>query len=152
MDHQRRNRIAPAAAARAGATYFGLVFAVGFLLGSVRVSFLVPRLGERWAELIEMPFMGVAIYLAARYVVRRFALSPRAPHRLLVGGLALALLGAAELGLAALLQRLSPVEYIAGRDPISGSAYLAMLALFALAPWLLTALQRRTSSRRSRGT
>ena len=51
---------------KAGMTYFALVFGAGFLLGSIRVPFLVPRLGERAAELIEMPFMFVAIVVSAR--------------------------------------------------------------------------------------
>ena len=59
---------------QAGIAYFALVFGTGFLLGIIRVPFLVPRLGVRTAELIEMPFMFVAILFAARYVVRRFAL------------------------------------------------------------------------------
>lgn len=74
---------------RAGAAYFGWVFGVGFVLGSLRVPLLVPRLGERWAELLEMPLMALAIVLAARWVVRRFALVPHAGLRLAVGGLAL---------------------------------------------------------------
>lgn len=40
-----------------GVAYFGIVFSIGFLLGVVRVLWLVPRLGERYAELIETPFM-----------------------------------------------------------------------------------------------
>ena len=32
--------------------YFLLVFAVGFALGAIRVPFVVPRLGVRWAELL----------------------------------------------------------------------------------------------------
>ena len=51
--------------------YFALVLGTGFALGTIRVPFLVPRPGERYAELLEMPFMFVAIVLAARYVVRR---------------------------------------------------------------------------------
>ena len=50
--------------------YFALVLGTGFALGTIRVAFLVPRLGERYAELLEMSFMFVAIVLAARYVVR----------------------------------------------------------------------------------
>ena len=42
---------------KAGIAYFALVFGAGFVLGMIRVPFLVPRLGERVAELVEMPFM-----------------------------------------------------------------------------------------------
>ena len=39
--------------------YFAIVLGTGFVLGSVRVPFLVPRFGERYAELLEMPIMFV---------------------------------------------------------------------------------------------
>ena len=85
----------PLRAVKAGVAYFGLVFGAGFVLGAIRVPFLVPRLGERYAELAEMPLMFVVILFAARYVAKRFALPPTAPMRLGVGLLALALLLAA---------------------------------------------------------
>ena len=120
---------------QAGLAYFALVFGTGFLLGAIRVPFLVPRLGMRTAELIEMPFMFLAILYAARYVVRRFAL-PK-PARLPTGLIALALLLGAELTLAILIQSQSLADYIAGRDPVSGAVYLAMLGVFALMPTLV---------------
>jgi hypothetical protein len=119
---------------RAGLAYFGWVFAAGFLLGTVRVPLLVPRLGERWAELLEMPVMALVIVLVARHVVRRFALPPRPGPRLAAGALALALLVGAELGLAALLSGGSVAGYLAGRDPVSGSVYALMLLVYAAMP------------------
>ena len=121
---------------QAGASYFALVFGTGFLFGIVRVPFLVPRLGVRTAELIEMPLMFLAILFAARYVVRRFALLTSA--RLSTGLIALALLLTAELTLAMVIQRESLAAYIASRDPVSGSVYLLMLGVFALMPRLLS--------------
>ncbi len=118
--------------------YFALVLGTGFVLGTVRVPFLVPRLGERYAELLEMPIMFVVIVLAARYVVRRFSLPPNASIRLMVGFAALALAVLAELLLAAALQSVSVAQYIASRDPVSGSVYLFVLLLFALMPYMLT--------------
>ena len=122
---------------QAALLYFALVMGTGFALGSVRVPLLVPRIGERYAELVEMPFMLVAIVLAARHVVRRFALSPRSVVRLQVGFVALALSVAAELMLAAVLQGRSVTAYIASRDPVSGPVYLVMLVMFALMPAIL---------------
>jgi hypothetical protein len=117
--------------------YFALVLGTGFVLGMVRVPFLVPRLGERYAELLEMPFMFVAIVLAALYVVRRFDLPARLSVRLQVGFAALAMSVLAELLLATVLQGRSLAQFIASRDPVSGSVYLAMLLLFALMPAIL---------------
>lgn len=122
---------------RAGAAYFALVMGAGVVLGSVRVPFLVPRLGERWAELAEMPIMLGVIVLAARWVVVRFGLPPATGPRLATGLLALALLVAAELGLAVLIQNQPLAAYIASRDPVSGSVYLGMLGLFGLMPLIL---------------
>ena len=121
--------------------YFALVLGTGFALGTIRVPFLVPRLGERYAELLEMPFMFVAIVLAARYVVRRFDLPASLSVRLQVGFAALAMSVLAELLLATVLQGRSLVQFIASRDPVSGSVYLIMLLLFALMPSILARMR-----------
>ena len=122
---------------KAAAAYFALVLGTGFVLGTIRVPFLVPRLGERYAELLEMPIMFVVVVMAARYVVRRFRLPPRLSVRLLVGFTALLISVVAELLLAATLQDLSVGQYLASRDPLSGSVYLFVLLLFALMPCIL---------------
>ncbi|WP_374494814.1 hypothetical protein [Zoogloea sp.] len=122
---------------KASMAYFALVFGAGFVLGALRVPFLVPRIGERMAELIEMPFMLVVVVMAARFIVRRFGLPGTAPARLGAGLLALALLLGAEVLLAVMLQDRTLDEYVASRDPVSGAVYLAMLALFAAMPLVL---------------
>jgi len=119
---------------KAGLSYFALVFGAGFVLGSLRVTLLVPRLGERMAELSEMPLMFAVIVFAARFVIRRFTVPPSIAARLGTGLLALALLLAAELLLALALQDRALADYVASRDPVSGSVYLAMLVLLALMP------------------
>lgn len=119
-----------------GAVYFGFVFGVGFLLGIVRVLALEPHLGERWAELAEMPLMLVAIIASARYVVRRFPAAHRASY-LASGGIALFLLVAVELSVVLAIRGLSISEYFAERDPVAGSVYVALLVVFAVMPWLL---------------
>ena len=58
----------------AGVVYFLVVFGAGFVLGAIRVLWVVPRMGVRGAELLEMPIMLIVTVLAARWVVRRFAL------------------------------------------------------------------------------
>jgi hypothetical protein len=60
--------------------------------------------------------------------------------RLFVGLIALGLLLVAEFLLAVAIQDRSLGTYIASRDPISGTVYLAMLVLFGLMPLILTRL------------
>jgi hypothetical protein len=122
---------------KAGLAYFALVFGAGFVLGVLRVSFLVPRFGERIAELGEMPLMLAVIVIAARFIMRRFAVPFSMAARIGTGLLALCLLLAAELLLAVVVQDRSLADYVASRDPVSGSVYLAMLVLFALMPTLV---------------
>jgi len=64
------------------------------------------------------------VVFAARFVVRRFSLRARAAPRLLVGVIALALLLLAEVAFVVLVPRQALGEYIASRDPVSGSVYL----------------------------
>ena len=126
---------------KAGFAYFGLVFGAGFFLGSIRVPFLVPRFGERIAELIETPFMFVVVVIAARYIARRYSLPPQPFIRLSVGAIGLSLLVVAELAFVAAVQRGSISEYVANKDPVAGTVFLAMLVLFALMPLILGRLQ-----------
>lgn len=120
---------------RLAGLYFGMVFGVGFLLGSIRVPFLVPRFGARYAELLEMPLMLLALYWAAGLVVRRYRGEPRSRGLAIVGMLALVFLVLAELLLAVVLSGRQPGEYLASRDPVSGTVYLLMLIVFAAMPW-----------------
>ena len=136
-----RLRSNPLTFATAGVAYFALVFGAGFILGSIRVPFLVPHLGERVAELLEMPFMLAVVWLSARFVARRFTLSTATSVRLGVGLVALGLLVAAELVLAVAIQGRSLGEYIASRDRVSGSVYLVLLVLFSLMPLILARAQ-----------
>ncbi len=129
---------------KAGLAYFAVVFGAGFVLGVLRVSLLVPQFGARLAELAEMPVMFIVIVMAARGVTRRFAIPTSVAARLGMGVLALGLLIMAELVLAVALQDRSLADYLASRDPISGSVYLAMLVLFAAMPVLVgRAVMRR---------
>lgn len=121
---------------RASFLYFALVMGAGFLLGSVRVPFVVPRLGERWAELAEMPIMAMVIFVAAGYILRRYPEVQTRGRALVVGCMALALSVSAELVLAVVLQSQSLAQFLASRDKISGSVYLVMLVAFALMPRL----------------
>jgi hypothetical protein len=131
----------------AGVRYMAIVIGAGVMFGIVRVAAVVPRLGERWAELAEMPFMAVVIVFAAGDMLRRFPRVDTPMRALAVGLLALALAIAAELLLAVVLQRRTLGAYIASRDPVSGSVYLAMLVVFALMPLIrLASIARRRAT------
>ncbi len=120
----------------AGLMYFALVLGTGIVLGAFRIPLLVPRIGERWAELAEMPIMAAAIYFSAGYVLRRFPESNVSGQSLVVGLFALTLAVCAELGLAVVLQSRTLSEYLGSRDKVSGSVYFVMLVAFALMPRL----------------
>lgn len=122
---------------RAGLLYFALVFGAGFVLGPIRILYLVPRVGVRGAELMEMPAMVCITWLAARWIVRRLAIPSRVGPRLGMGLAALALLLVAEFTLVLELRGITVAEYLANRDPVSGAAYYAALVLLAAMPLLV---------------
>jgi len=124
-------------ALKAGAAYFALVFGTGFVLGIIRTLWVVPLLGVRTAELVEAPFMLVAIVLAAGWIGRRVGAASGASSRVAVGMLALGLLLAAEVIMGIALRGLSLVEVFTKHDPVSGTVYYALLGVFAAMPWLL---------------
>jgi hypothetical protein len=119
---------------KAGVLYFVVVFGAGFVLGTIRTLWVVPHVGTRMAELMEAPAMLVVTIMAARWVVRHFAIPSVASTRLGMGGIGLTLLLAAEFGLVLWLRGLSVREYLATRDPVSGTVYYLMLVVFASMP------------------
>ena len=120
--------------------YFILVFMIGFVLGIFRVLVLVPRIGDSYAELVEMPFMLVAIYFSARYLLQQrchHSLLNTASSALYMGMLALLMLLLLEFTLVLSIRGLSLEQYLASRDPVSGGAYVLGLLFYMLAPFIL---------------
>ena len=122
---------------KAGGLYFALVFGAGFVLGPIRILWAVPRFGERMAELMETPIMFAVTLLAARWIVRRLAVPSTPSSRLGMGCFALGLLLVAEFTLVLWLRGLSISDYLANRDPVSGTVYYVMLGVFAAMPLLV---------------
>jgi hypothetical protein len=122
---------------KAAVLYFALVFGAGFVLGPIRVLWVVPRVGTRAAELMEMPIMLVVIVVAARWVVRRLAVPPARADRLAMGIAALALVLLMDFTVVLRLRGMSIEDYFAARDPVSGTAYYLLLVLLAAMPSLV---------------
>lgn len=85
---------------KAGFAYWALIFALGFVLGTLRALWGAEALGEEQFILLEVPVMLLASWLAARMLMPRFAIHSRR-RALVMGVFAFALLMAAELALAA---------------------------------------------------
>jgi len=119
---------------KAGVLYFALVFAAGFVLGTIRTLWAVPRFGVRTAELMEAPIMfGVSI-LAARWVVQHVGIPPLWPRRLAVGCIALGLMLLVEFSFVLWIRGMTIRGYFESRDPVSGAVYFATLGAFAVIP------------------
>ncbi len=119
---------------KAGALYFALVFGAGFLLGPIRLFWIVPRFGTRIAELMESPIMFVVMVAAAYWMVRRCKAPLTVSSRLGMGLVALLLTLIAEFGFVLWLRGMTVAQYLATRDPISGTVYYFMLGVMAVLP------------------
>ena len=126
---------------RASVLYFMLVFGGGFVLGTGRVLLVVPLLGERTAELLEMPLMLAVIVAAARWVVRH-KLDDQLSSVLSVGFIAMGFVLLADLAVGIWLRGMSASEVFLDRDPISGAAYYGALLFFAVMPAFIVRLRQ----------
>lgn len=120
---------------RAATAYWALVFAAGFVLGTVRTLWLAPAVGPLAAVAIELPIMLVLSWLAARMVLRRWPPVSQGAA-LATGALAFALLLGAELALALALGGTAR-GWLASLASAPGLLGLAGQAAFALLPWWL---------------
>lgn len=120
--------------ASAAIVYWAMVFALGFVLGTIRVLWVIPLVGLVPATLMELPLILAASWFAAGWLVRRFAIAgPR--EALTVGALAFAVLMLAECALASVLNGQSPADWLAGLGQPHALLGLAGQVVFALMPW-----------------
>jgi hypothetical protein len=117
--------------------YFAVVFGTGLVLGPVRVLWLEPRVGPAIAELIEAPFLVIAMVGAARWVpkIARTTENLRSSASIGVGALVLLLMADFTVGYS--LRGLALPEQLARFATAPGVIYAILLLLFALMPVLL---------------
>lgn len=120
----------------AASCYFGVVFALGFACGLVRVPILEPRFGELGAVALEAPVMLAGIVLAAPWVCRRCSVPSTLRARLAMGLAALTLLLVFEamVGVWARGMTLGQVlrRFASPAGMLSGVLYLAFAAMPSL--------------------
>ena len=116
--------------------YFAIVFAAGFVLGSLRVLWLAGAVGEAGAVILEVPLMLAVSWVAAGWCITRFAVPATWPARLAMGALAFALLMAAETVLALAAFGRTPAAMLAHYATAPGLIGLAGQVVFALIPAL----------------
>ena len=123
-------------ALKAGAFYFAAIFALGFVLGTLRALWLTALP----AVLVELPVMLGASWLVARWLIRRRMLAGQvltAGEALAMGGFAFVLLMLAEAALGFLLTGQGVADWLAAMSTPAGLAGLAGQILFALIPLLV---------------
>lgn len=123
--------------------YWAIVFGLGFVLGTIRVLVIVPRLGsEGLAVALELPAMLAASWLAARWLIRRWG-PLRAVERAFIGGLAFMLLIGAEAALAVTLFGETAAQWFAAQFRMPGLMGLIAQIAFGMMPLLVRGNQGR---------
>ncbi len=130
---------------RPAAVYFAIVFALGFVLGTIRVLWLAPMVGETMAGFIELPFILGASWLVARWLVGRFAIT-RSGQAFVIGALAFAMLMVAEVILSVTLFAMSPREWFNAVTSPPGLYGLMGQVVFGLMPWLAHKVSEKGST------
>lgn len=120
----------------AGLVYFAVIFAAGFVLGTIRVLLLAPAFGEWAAVLLELPVMLALSWFVCGWVIRRHALGSALRERITMAVVAFALLMGAEFGLAVALFGQAMAAYAADLATPVGLLGLAGQLCFALFPLL----------------
>ena len=117
---------------KAGTAYWATVFALAFVLGALRATWIAPRIGATGAVLIEVPVILLASWLAARVFVRRYAVRTKG-EALAMGALAFALLMASEAALAVVIGD-GVAAWLGGMASTSGAIGLAGQVGYAVMP------------------
>jgi hypothetical protein len=114
--------------------YCLIIFALGFVLGTIRTLWLAPAIGATAAVICELPLMLAASWWTANRIVRRNKIAPGTA--LAMGALAFALLIAAEALLAISLTGQSLGQWSGDLVRTPGWIGLCGQILFGLFPWI----------------
>jgi len=117
-----------------GCAYFALVFAIGFLLGTLRVLVLSPHIGDALAVLAELPVMLAACWTACAWLISRFGVPTGLASRATMGGVAFCLLMVAEIGVSVFGFERSISDHFASYQRMAGLLGLVGQFAFALFP------------------
>jgi hypothetical protein len=126
------SRVLPAALC-----YAVTVFAIGFLLGAVRVLVVAPRIGAIASVLVELPLILTASFHVARRVLHYWQIPAQTMPRLLLGALAFAVLLALELTISMALFGNSLNQFFAHYQTPEGLIGVCGQLIFAGIPVLL---------------
>jgi hypothetical protein len=129
----------------AGAAYFAIVFAAAFALGTVRVLYVVPAVGDVWGTLLEAPFTLAISWLVSAWLLGRlgaFSLT----QAIGMGASAFALLMAAEVAMAILLFGRTLTQHFGSYANAAGALGLAGQIAFGLFPIVQTMGESRSTA------
>ena len=121
-------------ALKAGAAYFAIVFAAGFVLGTARVLLVIPLVGELPATLLELPVMlGISWFVCGK-LIKRFKVPQATSPRVIMGAVAFSLLMFAEVILSLTIFQRPVQEFTHELTTPQGLLGLAGQIAFALMP------------------
>lgn len=131
---------------KAAAAYAATVFAIGFLLGTVRVLLLAPHLGTTLAVSVETPLILTLSWYVCGAWMRLFVVSPEIRTRIFVGAFAFVTLTVLEVTLSIALFHRSIGEYLAALRSPAGAIGFAGQVCFATFPLIHVVVRRRSSA------
>jgi hypothetical protein len=120
----------------AGLAYGAVIFALGFILGTLRELLLAPLIGRTAVVWIEAPLLLLASWFAAGWLIRRLRVEARLSARLVMGAAAFALLMAGEALVAVFGFGRTLAMHAAGYLTPRGALELLPQIAFALFPLL----------------
>jgi len=122
---------------KAGTIYFLVAVGAEFVLEVIRLQVVALHIGEKLAEMLEIPNVLLATMIGARWVVDRFILPPLPGIRLGVGFVALCLLLISEWTVIQALQALSFEGYVTSQDAAVETIPIGALSVLAVMPFLV---------------
>lgn len=124
----------------AGAVYFLIMFALGWVFGSIREVTVVPMLGATAGVVLEFPFIFAASVVVALGVIKLCAVPARLGPRLMMGLAALLLLLGAEALMRSMLKGQTMRDYVESFATVRGMFFALAAVIYGAMPVILGGL------------